>query len=149
MRYLTALFIKFAMCTAVLSMVLGGFYGVSFANILTISILLTGTSFIIGDLYVLPSFENTSAAITDFVLTFIGVWLLGSLMITETINLGVASFISAVFITIGEIFFHIYMDNRVLTNETHTKQTKNRYQQLQTEFSEELDLKRKNVQKKN
>src|SRR5690625_776731 len=98
MRYAIALLIKFIMSTALLSIILGGFYGISFANILTVSILLTGISFIIGDLYVLPRFENISAAVVDFGLSFIGVWLLGYLLFIQPINLGVEAFISSLFI---------------------------------------------------
>lgn len=105
MKYALALIIKFVIHLAVLMMILGGFYGITFANILSISLLLTGISFIIGDLIILPSFDNTIAAVADFFLAFIGVWVLGYLLIIESINLGIASFVSAVFITIVEVFF--------------------------------------------
>lgn len=108
MKYALALIIKFVIHLAVLMMILGGFYGITFANILSISLLLTGISFIIGDLIILPNFDNTIAAVADFFLAFIGVWVLGYLLIIESINLGISSFVSAVFITIVEVFLPIY-----------------------------------------
>lgn len=139
MRYALALAIKLVINLAVLTMILGGFYGISFANILSMSLLITGISFIIGDLIILPSFEHTIAAIADFFLALIGVWFLGYLLITEPINLGIASFVSAVFITIAEVFFHRYMEQRIFTKEKIATHLNQRSPQFQTEISEELD----------
>lgn len=136
MKYALALIIKFVIHLAVLMMILGGFYGITFANILSISLLLTGISFIIGDLIILPNFDNTIAAVADFFLAFIGVWVLGYLLIIESINLGIASFVSAVFITIVEVFFHQYMVQHIFAKEFMVLPPS---PQFQTEISEELN----------
>lgn len=143
MDHIKALLIKFIMCTAILWIVLGGFYGVSLFNILTVSVLLTGVSYVIGDLFVLSRFENWGATIADFGLTFFGIWVLGSFLFAPNIPLVTASFISALFISIGEVFFHRYMAIHVL-ERPDTVGRKDSLGHLQTEFSEEMDGKEDN-----
>lgn len=138
MNHVKALLIKFIMCTAVLWIVLGVLYNVTFGDILTIGLLLTGVSYIVGDLLILPKLGNQSATIADFVLAFFGTWVLGAMLIEHPIPLVTASFISALLITIGEYFFHRYMDNHVL-DEDQDDRSYNRHQDLQTEYSQELD----------
>ncbi|MBE3102676.1 MAG: DUF2512 family protein, partial [Bacilli bacterium] len=112
-----ALLIKFVMVTAVLWIVLGGYYEVSFTNILITSVLLTGFSYAL-DVYVLPRVGNVFATITDFVVAWVGIWLVGSFLFSDLIPLGRASLISAAIITVGEMFFHQYMEKQVFDTES-------------------------------
>ncbi|PAV27946.1 hypothetical protein CIL05_18915 [Virgibacillus profundi] len=140
MEHVKALLIKFVMCTAVLWVVLGMFYGVSFGDILTISVLLTGVSYVVGDLFLLPRFENWGATLADLGLAFMGTWYLGLFLIEGNIALGNAAIISALIIAAGEFFFHKYMANEVLTEEViRSDEEKELIRQYQTEHSEELD----------
>lgn len=120
MRYVLALLIKFVMTTVVLWGVLGGIFGVSFANILLISVLLTGGSFLIGDLFFLPKSGNIMTSILDLGLVLGGIVLLGNILYIIPDALWNASFISALGITIGELFFHMYMTNQVLVEKETT-----------------------------
>lgn len=141
MDHLKALMIKFIMCTAVLWIVLGAFYDVAFADILTIGVLLTGVSYIIGDLFLLPRFENWGATLADLGMAFAGIWLLGSFLIEGNIPLGNAAIISALIIAVGEYFFHQYMANHVLSGEdtfVTDREEDIAHSKLQTEFSEEI-----------
>lgn len=54
MKYVTSIMIKFVMIAAVLLVVLGLFYGVSFAHIVGTSLVLTAVAYALGDLFVLP-----------------------------------------------------------------------------------------------
>ncbi|MCU9613573.1 YndM family protein [Caldibacillus lycopersici] len=141
MKHLRALLYKFVMILAVLSIILGFVYGVSFGEILTISLILTIAAYVIGDLFVLPKAGNLTATIADFGLAFFGIWLLGSMFIDETIRLGVASFLSAVLITVGEIFFHAYLVRSVLNEPKDRKPSVNYRTKAtpayQTEMAEE------------
>src|SRR5690625_1444536 len=94
MQYIKALLIKWVMVTAILWVVLGGFFGVSFMNIFTIGLLVTGISYLVGDLLILSRAENWVATIADFVLTFAIVWLMGSMLFAPIVALGTASFMS-------------------------------------------------------
>src|SRR5690625_6837107 len=62
--------IIWVMVTAILLFFLGFFFGVSFMNIFTIGLLVTGISYLVGDLLILSRAENWVATIADFVLTF-------------------------------------------------------------------------------
>ena len=115
MKYVTAVIIKFVMVTFVLWVILGGLYNVSFGDILTISILLTGVGFLVGDLFILPRVNNTVATLADFGLTLLGVWVLGALLFERPIPLGTAAFLSAVVFMVGEFFFHMYLQKQGLT----------------------------------
>jgi hypothetical protein len=139
-----ALIIKFIMVTAILWLILGGMFEVSIENIFIISILLTGVSYVVGDLYVLPKFGNTAATIADFGLAFAGIWVLGSLLFEQTDDLAGAALISAAVVAIGELFFHRYMKKQVLYNEAADKGKNMGHpseQSLQTEFGSDMAIK--------
>lgn len=137
MKYITSLLIKFVIMTAVLWLILGGVFGVSFGDMLITSILLTGVSFIIGDLYVLPRIGNVGAAMVDFVLALAGVWVLGSFLFEEPISLGTASLVAAFGVSIGELLVHWYMKTKV--TPARERVNPGFYERdLQTEFSSEI-----------
>ncbi|ASN06454.1 YndM family protein [Virgibacillus necropolis] len=137
MKYITALVIKFILTTGVLLMILGAVFEVSFADILITSLVLTGASFIIGDLYVLPKIGNVGAAMVDFALALAGVWVLGSFLFEGPIPLGSASLLSAIGIAIGELLVHWYMKKQFMTGQATMPGYYDR--NLQTEFSDELE----------
>lgn len=139
MDHLKALIIKFVMCSAILLIVLSGFYGVSFANVLTISIILTGVSYIIGDLYLLPRFDNWVATIADFGLTFVGVWVLGAMLFARDVPLIASALLSALLIAAGEYFYHKYLESHVISHMDQRQDDGLGHRDLQTEFSSELD----------
>lgn len=140
MKHLRSLLIKFVLILAMTSVVFGFLYGVSFGDILTISLLLTMGAYLLGDMFILPAYGNTVATLADFGLAYFGSWLIGAMIIEQPIRIGVASFISAILIAAGEVFFHRYLMRNVLTE---TEQMKNRvgtYQatpSYQTEMGEE------------
>ncbi|WP_163527390.1 YndM family protein [Halobacillus ihumii] len=144
MKHIKALLIKFVMVTAVLWIVLGGFYDVSFGDILTTSVLLTVGAYLIGDLFILPKLGNTAATIADFGLVLMGTWVLGAILFEADVPLGTASLISAVLIAVGEMIFHRYMEKSILPNQSsNTKDERNFSHQgnLQTEFGSDVDIK--------
>ncbi|PDZ08205.1 hypothetical protein CON70_29065, partial [Bacillus pseudomycoides] len=63
MKHIVALLIKYTAISAVLLMILGIFQDVSIPRILLISLLITGTAYLIGDLFVLPRYGNMVATI--------------------------------------------------------------------------------------
>lgn len=146
MKYIKALLIKFIMMTAILWIVLGTFFGISFLDILTTSVVLTGISFIIGDLLILPKFGNMWATVADFGLAFFGVWALGSFLFEQPVSLETISFFLAVAITVGEFFFHGgLMKSLVLEGVSSTeKQDMGLFadKNLHAEFGSDRDIKR-------
>lgn len=139
MEHTKALLIKFVAVTAAVWIIMGVFFGIDFGEILTISILVTIASYIIGDLFVLPRYGNMTAAVVDFGLAYIGIWLIGSVVINENISLGWASFSTALVIASAEVLFHFYMMRRVFTQDQNRSQIQQN-PALATEMAEETDI---------
>ncbi|SCV20644.1 Uncharacterized protein BCRIVMBC845_03168 [Bacillus cereus] len=116
MKHIVALLIKYTAISAVLLMILGIFQGISIPRILFISLLTTGVSYLIGDLFILPKYGNMVATIADLGLSFVEVWALTYFLtnINLTRNIGASAFFAALLIGVTEIFFHIYMKKVVL-----------------------------------
>ncbi|KWU61050.1 hypothetical protein AWW70_16810 [Bacillus mycoides] len=116
MKHIVALLIKYTAISAVLLMILGIFQGISIPRILFVSLVITGGSYLIGDLFILPKYGNMVATIADLGLSFVGIWALANLIadINLTRNLEASAFFSAFLIGMAEIFFHIYMKKVVL-----------------------------------
>jgi hypothetical protein len=141
---------KFVMTTAALWIILGVFFDVNFMDIFITSVVLTVVGFI-GDLFVLPRIGNVLAAIADFFLALVVVWLLGANIFDEPIALGTAAFICALIIMMGELFLHRYMASHIFEPQKKDPDTKIGYYQrtdLLTEFAEEMDIDKVSKEKK-
>ncbi|MDN4491933.1 YndM family protein [Ureibacillus aquaedulcis] len=142
MQYTKAFLVKLAMTIVVLWIVLGLFYGVSFGNILLISAILTIIAFV-GDVFLLPKVGNFIAATSDLFLAFFVIWGLGTWLFgNENTAVFAAAFLSALFIGVGEMFYHRYFRDHVM----ETVQEPEKHQGYtyspriaQTEYSQEFD----------
>jgi hypothetical protein len=135
MNHMKNLAIKFIAILAVLFVVLGIFYDMSFGNVLTISVVLTLAAYLIGDLLILRRTNNTLATISDFALAFLVIWLMGE-SLTYGDSLIMPAIISAAGIALIETIFHKYVSRQIHDdNEIQTRRTNLRYQ---TEASSEL-----------
>lgn len=116
MKHITALLIKYTAISAVLLAILGIVQDVSIPRILFISLVITGTAYLIGDLFILPRYGNMIATVADFGLSFLGIWGLTYFLtdIYSTRVITTLSFWSALIIGVIEVFFHIYMQKLVL-----------------------------------
>ncbi len=141
MEYAKAILIKLVFTTVVLWFILGLFYRFSFGQVLFLSIVLTAVSFVLGDLIILPRFENWGAVIADFLLVFAAVWVYGTYFHTMDLSVISAAGISALVIGLCEVFFHRYVDSHILHVDDRTGGvgTMDMDDRLQTEFSEEMD----------
>ncbi|QCR31246.1 YndM family protein [Lysinibacillus sp. SGAir0095] len=141
MQYTKAFFIKLAMTIIVLWIILGLFYRVSFGNILLIGTLLSIVSFV-GDVFILPKIGNFIASVSDLFLAFFVIWGLGTWVYGENTSMFAAAFVSALFIGLGEMFYHRYFKEHVI--ETIQEPEKNQGYTYtpriaQTEFSQDFD----------
>ena len=127
MKHIVALLIKYTAISAVLLMILGIFQDISIPRILFISLVITGGSYLIGDLFILPKYGNMLATIVDVGLSFVGIWALTYLLtnIDLTRNIGASAFFAALLIGVAEIFFHIYMKKVVLHEEEDSRELTN------------------------
>jgi len=140
--YMKAFLMKFLMITLVLWIVLGIFYDVSITDILITSVVLSVVGYV-GDVFILPLIGNVWAALTDFVLAYAIIWLIGSYIYDQPISLGSAAFISSLLLMTGEFFFHRYMHMNIFEPKKANPDERAGYYQrtnLQTEFAEEEDI---------
>ncbi|QDI91144.1 DUF2512 family protein [Salicibibacter halophilus] len=139
MKHVVALIIKFVMISFVLWFIFSLFGGVSFANIMVASVALTGISYLVGDMLVLPRLGNTLATVVDIGLVWIGLWVLGTVLFPFE-GLFMLSLLAAFAIATGEAFFHLYLERNVLVDNDSSAgdpSPKN----LQTEFGSDVDIK--------
>ena len=121
MNHVKALIMKFVMIAAVLLIILTGFFKVSFADTLWISLILTLVAYVMGDLMIFrkagdarnQNKRNMIATISDIVVAFLVIWLVGDALIGNNPDIVTASIISAIVIGAGEWFFHKYLDRNV------------------------------------
>src|SRR5699024_6562304 len=121
--------------TIIISSIFGIFYNVSIGSLFGISLFVTGATYLIGDLLLLPRVGNVIASVADFGLVFALIWVLSSLFIEVTMPIVIASLAAAFFVACCEPLFHAYMIECVLT----TNKDPLSLSQLQTEFAEETD----------
>lgn len=129
MRHLLALGIKFVMVTVVLLIVLTWIFDVPFVDTLLISLALTALSYAMGDIMIFlnagkpenQSTRNTIATFADFVTAFLVIWLIGWLLTGQNIEMVTPALISALVISAGEWFFHVYVDQSVVPEYNNYK----------------------------
>ncbi|ADP34905.1 DUF2512 domain-containing protein [Bacillus atrophaeus] len=116
MVHVKALAIKGIMTIIVLYLVLGLGFNFTFGDTLLMTIVLGVVSYLLGDLYVLPKWNNMIATVADFGLAFLVVWLMGmplSMGLSPGM-LALAALFAAIVMAIGEYFFHFYMMSKEL-----------------------------------
>lgn len=121
MNHVKALIIKFVMIAAVLLIVLTGFFDVPFMDSIWISLVLTVVAYAMGDLMIFRKAgdaadrtkRNAIATISDIVVAFLVIWLMGEALVGGNVDIITASIISALVIGAGEWFYHIYLDRSV------------------------------------
>ena len=132
MKHLLALALKFVMVTAVLLIVLTLLFDVPFVDTLLISLALTALSYAMGDIMIFlnagspenQSTRNTIATVSDFVMAFLAIWLIGWLLTGQNIEMVTPALVSALVLSAGEWFFHLYVDRSVVPEYNNYKSAK-------------------------
>ncbi|HWK22942.1 MAG TPA: YndM family protein [Ureibacillus sp.] len=137
MHYTKAFFIKLVMTLVFLWLVLGLFFDASIGSILLIGVIITVVGFI-GDVFLLPRVGNFIAGAGDFVLVLLGVWAIGSVLFIPGIAVFSAAFLSALFVAVGELYFHRYYRDNVMEKVSGKKKYIH-FGNLRTEFSHDFD----------
>lgn len=139
MNHFTALLLKLVTAVIAYAIALDLFFDATWVDVITFSLLVTILSYLIGDMILLPIIGNTKALIADFLLSYMVVWIFGSVLLNNYIQIGWGSIISAILITVSEIFIHrIFLTN---ANQLSLKQQKFTADQLayHMETSQEFD----------
>jgi hypothetical protein len=117
---------KFIMIAVVVGVVVSGFRS-DFGQTLILSLVLTILAYLFGDLAIFRHSgshsnylkRNAMATVSDAVLAFLVIWLLGVALLGTGSHILTASIISAIVIGAGEWFFHQYLENHVFGEKHH------------------------------
>ncbi|WP_226668083.1 YndM family protein [Metabacillus litoralis] len=112
MKHSTLLLIKFITCVIAFGLGLDLFFEATIVDILSFSLFVTVTSYIVGELIILPQLGKRAAAVVDFLLTYLSVWVFGSILFESYLQIAWGSIISALLITAAEIFIHLLVEER-------------------------------------
>lgn len=115
MKHVSALLVKFIIVTAIIEVILNMQTYLTFTDILYIALAVTVPGYIIGDLLILPASNNTIAAVADFCLALVTIYMFNSLWNISEISIN-SALISAVVLGVGEWIFHKYLASNVLPN---------------------------------
>lgn len=107
MNNLTILVIKFVTCLLAFAVGLDLFFEATWVDIVSFSLLLTAISYFAGDMILLPLVGNRNALIADFLLTYLIVWIFGSVILGNYLQIAWGSIIAATIITAGEFIIHL------------------------------------------
>jgi hypothetical protein len=133
MDYLKVLGMKFLAIAFAVYIIFGLFSNANWMNLLWISILVTGISYLVGDMVILRKFGNITATIADFGLAFFSLLILGSLFLGADVPIITTSLLAAFFITCCEPFIHGYIVDR-FSPDSYEREDLRGLNQLQTEF---------------
>ncbi|KAB8137841.1 DUF2512 family protein [Gracilibacillus oryzae] len=135
MNYLKAFGVKLLITSIAVLSTFSIFYDASIFKVLLAIFIITGVSFVIGDMMLLPRVSNTMATIMDLPLNFALLWLTGELLLfAPTWEILSVAVFAAVLITVLEPFVHLLLERPEMGNVTTL--SKDRFQ---TEISKELD----------
>lgn len=128
---------KFVISLAILYIILGIGFDVSFGNVFLITLVLGVVSYVLGDRMLLSKTNNMTATIADFVLAFVVIYFMTDALTTGN-DVFEATIYSAISLTIFEYFFHKSVA-RTLDHEKekHADRNKNTTGELSMEASEE------------
>ncbi|MDQ0229349.1 YndM family protein [Metabacillus malikii] len=144
MKHLTILLLKFITCLIAFGVGLDLFFDATFADILSFSLFLTIASYVLGDRIILPQLGRRAAAVSDFLLTYLSVWIFGSILLDNYLQIGWGSIIAATIVTASEILVHLFLEERLPAAPKAESQKRRMSPTLafSTEFAEEEDIKK-------
>ena len=138
MPYTTLIIVKLLSCVIAFSIGLDLFFQTSVTYILSFSLFVTIVSFILVDRIILPSLGNKAALVIDFLLTYISVWVFGSVLLNNYMQIAWGSILSATIITAADALVYNFLLKRV-TNEQPSQPAFTGNLAYGTEFAKEQD----------
>ncbi|MEI4828452.1 YndM family protein [Bacillus sp. FJAT-53711] len=142
MNHITILLLKFVSCMIAFAIGLDFFFDATIVDIFSFSLFITIASYMLGDLIVLPRAGNTAAIMVDFLFTYMSVWIFGSVLLDNYMQIAWGSILSAIVVTVAEVFIHRYLLSRISTGQTSERKGVNFHRSLAygTEFAEEQNV---------
>lgn len=110
LKHISALIVKYLMTALILEVSLLLLTDLSFSQILWVSLVVTGISYLIGDMVILQATNNATATIADMGLTIITIYMFNFFWNRNDISL-FSCVIAGVILGFGETFFHRIIRN--------------------------------------
>lgn len=152
MKHITVLLIKFISCVIAFAIGLDLFFDATITDILSFSLFVTVASYMLGDRIVLPNWGNAAATAVDFFLVYLSVWIFGSVLLDNYVQIGWGSILSALIIGAVEVFVHARLLDRISPErEARDRRSAGFSPKLAygTEFAEEQDIRSAKYEKEN
>lgn len=100
------LLFKFISCIIAFAIGLDLFFDATIVDIITFSLFVTIVSSVFVDPIILNRIGNSAAIMTDFLLAYLSVWIFGSVLLDNYIQIAWGSILSAIIFTLSEVFVH-------------------------------------------
>ncbi|WP_409254216.1 YndM family protein [Bacillus sp. SCS-153A] len=137
MKIFNIIVVKFVASLVVFWVSLDLFFEATTVDIVSFSLLLTIVSYLVGDRILLPRIGKMNTLVTDFFLTYLIVWIFGGILFDSYLQVAWGSIISALLITVSEVFVHSSILENIPFEVRETSPSFNR--SFAYEFAEEQD----------
>lgn len=132
------LLIKFISCIIAFAIGLDLFFDATIVDVVSFSLFVTIVSFMFVDKIILERIGNNGAIMTDFLLTYLSVWIFGNILLDNYMQIAWGSILSASIFTLSEVFVHRF-------SKTHEQNRNERINMngrfaYGTEFAEEQNI---------
>lgn len=111
------LLIKFIVSLIAFAIALDLFFDATIVDIVSFSLVVTIVSYVVGDRIILPRLGNANALVMDFFLTYLMVWIFGSVLLESYVQIGWGSLLSAIIITAAEVVVHRFLQKNLAVEE--------------------------------
>ncbi len=112
MNHITILLMKFITCLIAFTIGLDLLFEATMTDIVAFSLLVTIVSYLIGDRILLARLGNVNSVIVDFMLSYTIVWIFGSVLLNNYLQIAWGSMIAAVIISASEVVLHRFIQSR-------------------------------------
>lgn len=109
MNDFTVVLIKFISCIIAFSIGLALFFPATFVQIISFSLFVTIVSYMFVDKIILNRIGNTGAIMSDFLLTYLSVWIFGNILLDNYMQIAWGSILSAIVFTLSEVIVHRFL----------------------------------------
>ncbi|MEH7460016.1 hypothetical protein CON65_17395 [Bacillus pseudomycoides] len=106
MSNMAVVLIKFISCIIAFAFGLALFFPATLLQIISFSLFVTIVSYMFVDKIILERIGNSAAIMSDFLLTYLSVWIFGNILLDNYIQIAWGSILSAIVFTVSEVFVH-------------------------------------------
>jgi hypothetical protein len=119
MKYVLSFIMKWIVIVAILLVVYSAVYAADVGRVLLMSVVFAIVSFL-GDVFILPSVNNMTETVLDFIATFFLLWGFGAWLVPGQVPPVVAAILATIIIAFGEWFLHAYMKRNIYHHGVQT-----------------------------